>query len=311
MVKLGLGTMDFGCLSNHQNDDENILKTYFETCPSNPLWIDTAYYYKGQASLGKALLNYSTNFKISTKVNPWFNNDFTNGILGQLNKENIEKQCRSCLVDLERDCVDMLFLHSYDYETPLIETLQTVNDIYRQKEWFHQWGISNFSKQQLSESLDICEANDFLYPSSYQGMYNVMCRNVEEIFPILCDYQLRFWAYNPLCGGLLVHGQPKKTSGRFSSPIYQSLFGQHSSFVNACQEWIQTCQVTNASAFSLQWLSSQLRQDDVLLLGASNSQQLDDNIKHVLRNEITPHHVLQANRIYDTIPKKYIPSYYY
>jgi aryl-alcohol dehydrogenase-like predicted oxidoreductase len=34
-------------------------------------------------------------------------------------------------------------------------------------------------------------------------MYNLLARNVEEIFPLLKDNNIEFWAYNPLAGGLL------------------------------------------------------------------------------------------------------------
>ncbi|XP_046505250.1 aflatoxin B1 aldehyde reductase member 2-like [Equus quagga] len=41
-------------------------------------------------------------------------------------------------------------------------------------------------------------------PTVYQGVYNALTRRVEtELFPCLRHFGLRFYAYNPLAGGLL------------------------------------------------------------------------------------------------------------
>ncbi|KAI8846304.1 hypothetical protein BC829DRAFT_269689 [Chytridium lagenaria] len=40
--------------------------------------------------------------------------------------------------------------------------------------------------------------------NAYQGMYNAITRAVEpELIPCLREHNMRFYAYNPLCGGLL------------------------------------------------------------------------------------------------------------
>jgi aflatoxin B1 aldehyde reductase len=40
-------------------------------------------------------------------------------------------------------------------------------------------------------------------PTVYQGMYNAITRGVEtELFPCLRKYKIRFYAYNPIAGGL-------------------------------------------------------------------------------------------------------------
>ena len=90
--------------------------------------IDTAYYYgdtKTEYTLGKIFQELSQIPKISTKVNPWFSNDFTNGRLGQLSKESFEKQFSTSLTNLQQNTVEYLFLHCPDYETPFVETLET------------------------------------------------------------------------------------------------------------------------------------------------------------------------------------------
>ncbi len=56
----------------------------------------------------------------------------------------------------------------------------------------------------MAEVVEICRRNGWMQPTVYQGMYNAMTRDVEtELFPCLRHYDISFYAYNPLAGGLL------------------------------------------------------------------------------------------------------------
>jgi len=166
--------------------------------------LDTAYYYGNcEIILGNILQNMNCKMpKIATKANPWFNNDFSSGKFGQLSADNLESQLNISLANLKVDNVEFFYLHCPDYETPIEETLEKCDELWR-KEKFNNLGISNFSKMQMQEVLDICDKNAFNSPLYYQGMYNLISRKVEEIFPLLDDYGIEFWGYNPLAGGLL------------------------------------------------------------------------------------------------------------
>jgi aflatoxin B1 aldehyde reductase len=223
-------------------------------------------------------------------------------------------------------------LHSYDYETPLTETLSSLDDIYRTKEWFADWGLSNFSGKQVRQVMALCEDNGWRRPRYYQGMYNVMCRSVSDIFPFLQKYDLNFWAYNPLCGGLLVHGQPQRETGRYANPVYQILFGQHKPFVSACREWITLSQGDPVKT-SLQWFrdspssffhthdkactSFDKHKNHRIILGASSVSQLQQNIQCLGMhddNELSSSSSSlwsEADRLYAAIPQTMKPCYYY
>ena len=77
-----------------------------------------------------------------------------------------------------------------------------MQDLYR-KEKFKEFGLSNFSRDHLIEVISICNENDIIMPKYYQGMYNILCRKVEEVFPVLKENNISFWSYNPLVGYLL------------------------------------------------------------------------------------------------------------
>ena len=58
---------------------------------------------------------------VATKINP-----FTS----LLTREGVLKQASTCLESLQVPCVDILYLHAPDHNTPLEETLEAVQQLY-------------------------------------------------------------------------------------------------------------------------------------------------------------------------------------
>jgi aryl-alcohol dehydrogenase-like predicted oxidoreductase len=145
-----LGTMNIhyphSSNSNHSKEEYKKMIEKYIHYVGNKAILDTAYYYGNTTTeqiIGDILPELSIIPQISTKVNPWYNNDFTNGHLGQLSKFSLEKQFKTSLKNLGLFSVDYLFLHCYDYETPLEETLEICNTLWR-KEKLQNFGISKF-----------------------------------------------------------------------------------------------------------------------------------------------------------------------
>ena len=243
--------------SNSDNSNEyykKMIEKYINTLRNDAI-LDTAYYYGNTTTeeiLGKILPELYITPKIATKVNPWLNNDFTNGILGQLSAIPFEKQLNTSLTNLGIESLEYLFLHCPDYETPTEEILETCEKLWR-REKFNKFGISNFSHQHLSQVLTICENRGFNSPDVYQGMYNLVSRKIEEIFPLLDDYSIEFWAYNPLAGGLLTGKYNTQTNmynkstesenSRFkNNKIYQNIFWKEP-ILNHLEDFFKTKRV--------------------------------------------------------------------
>ena len=278
--------------------------------------LDTAYYYANtqtEKTLGEILPpEIYTNTMIATKANPWFENDFTNGRLGQLSKEGLAKQLNTSLRNLKREKVDIFYLHCPDYETPITETLEKCDELWRTEKFDHL-GISNFSKEQLIEVLSICENNGFNDPSYYQGMYNIICRKVEEVFPILEKHKIEFWAYNPLAGGLLTgkYSIPNfSDNSRFKdNKIYQNIFWKPE-IINELDDFLKS---PHCLEYSLQWLFkySKLREKDKVILGVSTVEQLDNNINIINRPfKYNLAEIQYLDGLYGRV-KDWSPNYFY
>jgi aflatoxin B1 aldehyde reductase len=295
---------------------KSIIKRYFEL--NNDPILDTAYYYgntKTEEILGNIFQDLNTTPKIATKANPWYNNDFTNGILGQLSPSNLENQLNTSLKNLKLDKVDIFYLHCPDYETDINETLNKCDEL-RRREKFDFLGVSNFSNEQLKEVLHISDIHGYAIPKYYQGMYNLICRKVEEIFPLLNENNMEFWAYNPLAGGLLTGRYKEKeksllNSSRFKdNKIYQNIFWKDEIF----DHFNDFFQLNNCTEISFQWLKnySKLRNNDKIIIGSSTVEQLDNNME-ILQYNIE----YSKNFILKYFHKNYLniqdisPKYYY
>ncbi len=104
---------------------------------------------------------------------------------------------------LNTDFVDLLYMHSPDLETPIEQSLQACFEAYQLGK-LKAFGLSNFAAWQVAEVVELCRKHGWMLPTVYQGMYNALTRDVEkELFACLRHYDIAFYAYNPLVGGLL------------------------------------------------------------------------------------------------------------
>lgn len=194
-MKQILGTMTFG----EQVDDNDARAMLDSFLAAGGHEIDTAHQYCGgrtEEMLGRLLPAHADRqIYLASKVNPWSEEG--------LRPRQVRQQFDEILQRLGADKIDLLYLHSPDLETPVAETLACCFELYQQGK-FRDFGLSNFAAWQVAEVAEICRRNDWMQPVVYQGMYNALTRDVErELFPCLRNYGMRFYAYNPLAGGLL------------------------------------------------------------------------------------------------------------
>jgi aflatoxin B1 aldehyde reductase len=247
--------------------------------------IDTAHNYaNGQAEeiLGRILTpERRRKVCLATKVNP-----FDGGNLGP---ENIARQLETSLRRLRTDSVDLLYLHAPDVKTPIEVTLEACGKLFKEGK-FRALGLSNYASWQVADIWHLCGREGWVTPSVYQGMYNAITRDVEgELFPAIRNFGVRFYAYNPLAGGLLTgrYTQIKKEpqDGRFKlQRIYMERYWKKSYF-----EALEMIRNASAEAglsmtqAALLWIlrdsSLKGRYRDGVILAASSLEQWETNLK--------------------------------
>jgi aflatoxin B1 aldehyde reductase len=279
-MKLGLGTMTFGD-QVEQPAAEAMLAEFVRSGNDE---LDTAHTYcKGRTEemLGRMLTPAAREgLFIASKVNPW--NE------GGLQPAEVRRQFGEILERLQSDSIDLLYLHAPDLDTPVGETLECCFELFEQGKFRHL-GLSNFAAWQVAEAVELCRRHGWMEPEVYQGMYNALTRDVErELFPCLRHYGMRFYAYNPLAGGLLTgkHASAAQmpTEGRFRPERgYQERYWKQDYF-DVLQQLQGACAEHGLEPVevAMSWLVNHSLLDaghgDGIILGASSIAHLQQNI---------------------------------
>ena len=309
-MKIVLGTMNFGPqldLEASRNMVNGFLKT-------GNVELDTAYVYNGGTTeeyLGSILPELQTKYYIATKVHP--------RITGKLDRETILMEFNESLRRMNRDSVDLLYFHFPDGKTPIDEALETITELYKQGK-IKEFGLSNYPAWQVVDIWNKCERLGYLKPTVYQGMYNALCRNVEpELFPAIRSLGMRFYAFNPLAGGLLAGKQldfeAAPEDGRFSRlKSYRDRYWKQSYF-DALNEIKRVCDeegiVMVEAAY--RWLTNHsmlsAKDGDGILLGASHMEQMEQNMLAAKKGTL-PQSILDAMDAAWRIAKPDSPAYF-
>lgn len=105
-------------------------------------------------------------FKLATKANPF--KATPQPVEVGLSPSQIRAQFTHSLKSLNVDSVDLFYLHAPDHDVPIAETLAAVDSLYKEQR-FRRFGLSNFAAWQISEIWQLCDRNNYVKPTVYQG----------------------------------------------------------------------------------------------------------------------------------------------
>jgi len=246
--------------------------------------LDTAYIYckgKTEEMLGRLLQpQQRASWYIATKAHPTKDEG--------LRPECVRRQLQTSLERLNTDHVDLFYLHSPDLTTPIQDTLEACWELHQSGK-FREFGLSNYAAWQVAEITHLCESNGWMMPNVYQGMYNPLTRDVErELLPCLRNYGIRFYAYNPLAGGMLTAKHPAISGdyggGRFDlNKSYrerywiEKYFEATTMIAEACRKY-DTAPANAALRWLIHHSMLSAAAGDALILGASRISHLTENI---------------------------------
>lgn len=165
--------------------------------------IDTANIYsfgKAEEIVGAALKGRSSQILVGTKVR--FGMGKGPNEQG-LSRYHIIEQCEASLRRLQRDRIDLYFLHEWDGLTPVEEMMEALDTLVKQGK-VRYIGCSNFSGWHIMKALMAADRHNFQRFCCQQIHYTLECRDAEyELLPIALDQGLGAQVWSPLAGGLL------------------------------------------------------------------------------------------------------------
>lgn len=207
--KICLGCMSFGDPENWMHDwllkeDESrmIIKkaidlgiNFFDTANIYSLGVSEEY-------LGRALKDFAKREEVvvATKVYGRMHD----GPNGQgLSRKHILHEVDASLERLGMDYIDILYIHRWDYETPIEETMAALNDLVRAGK-VHYLGASNLFAWQLQKAQHLAEKKGWAKFSVMQGHYNLVYREEEREMNAYCREEgIALVPYSPLAAGRL------------------------------------------------------------------------------------------------------------
>ena len=310
-MKIILGTMNFGPQLDTEASRE-MVAGYLKTGNCE---LDTAYVYNGGSTetiLGEILSGLDAgSCQVATKVHP--------RITGKLDRNTILMEFTESLKRMKRDGVDLLYFHFPDGKTPIDEALITVKELYEQGK-VKEFGLSNYPAWQVIDIAYKCDKIGCPRPTVFQGMYNALCRNVEpELFPAIRSLGMRFYAFNPLAGGMLTgkhhHFEDNPEPGRFARlESYRKRYWKQSYF-DAVDEIRKACEEEGVPMVeaAYRWLAYHSCLDssmgDGILLGASRIEQMTQNMAALEKGKL-PQSILDAMDAAWEIAKPDSPAYF-
>jgi aryl-alcohol dehydrogenase-like predicted oxidoreductase len=222
--RLCMGTMTFGA----EADAATSAALYARCRDAGINFFDCANVYAGGESerlLGALVAGHRQEVVITSKV--CFATSKDRNARG-LSRYHIMNAAEASLKRLSTDRIDVYFVHHWDDQTPLEETLRALDDLVGQGKILYP-AVSNFAAWQIAKALGVSARQSWSGFKVVQPMYSLVKRQAEvEILPLAQSENLGVISYSPLGGGLLTGKYASQTgAGRIvDNKMYSVRYGQ-------------------------------------------------------------------------------------
>lgn len=207
--KLCLGCMGFGepgrgreQWSLGEEHSREIIKRALELGIN---FFDTANYYSLGSSeeiLGKALKDFAKREEVVIASKLYFPMHDGPNSKG-LSRKNIFTEINKTLERLQTDYLDLYIIHRWDYNTPIEETMEALDDLVKMGK-VRYIGASSMHAWQFAKANYIAEKHGWSKFVSMQDLYNLLYREEErEMIPFLKDQKIAMTPWSPLAQGRL------------------------------------------------------------------------------------------------------------
>jgi aryl-alcohol dehydrogenase-like predicted oxidoreductase len=283
---LSMGTMTFGGtgpFASVGSTDLDTARRQIDRClQAGVNLIDTANVYSGGRSeeiIGQALEGRRDDVLLATKARMPMGEGANDA---GLSRHHLIAQCEASLRRLRTDHIDLYQVHEWDGQTPLAETLQTLDDLVRAGK-VRYVGCSNYAGWQLMKALGVAGQRGLTRFVSQQIHYTLQAREAEyELVPAAVDQGLGILVWSPLAGGLLsgkyrrgeAPEQSRLLSGWDEPPVrdQEKLYDIVEVIVDVAKE-----RSASPAQVALAWLLDRPAVTSVIV-GARTDEQLADNL---------------------------------
>lgn len=276
--ELALGTMTFGEDWGFGASKEESQKIFNAFVEAGGNFIDTAVNYTNGTSekyVGEFIRGNRERFVVATKYSLNTSPDDPNG--GGNHRKNLVQSVEKSLKQLNTDYIDLLWLHAWDFMTPLEEVMRGLDDLVRLGKILYI-GISDTPAWIVSQGNMLATLRGWTPFIGLQVEYNLLQRTPErDLLPMARSLDLGVTAWAPMAGGALTgkYNNPSAEKGRLSPQ--SARLNEHNRAIAAVVEEIAKELETSPAQVALNWVRQQSG-TIIPLIGAKRESQMKDNL---------------------------------
>jgi aryl-alcohol dehydrogenase-like predicted oxidoreductase len=200
---------------------------------------------------------------------------------GGSSRKSIVNAAENSLRRLQTDYIDLYWLHMWDQNTPIDETMAALDDLVRAGK-VRYIGVSDTPAWKIAQANTLAQFRGWSPFVALQIEYSLLERSVEqELVPLALEFGLGITPWSPLKSGALSGKYTRANAGAQKGDRGVFLEGSlnESTYAVIDQlEIIAKAHETSVAAIALAWLSSKPGVTSTII-GARRLVQLEDNIK--------------------------------
>jgi aryl-alcohol dehydrogenase-like predicted oxidoreductase len=275
---LSLGTMSFG----GDADEATAGRIFARAREAGVNFFDTAdVYNKGRSEemLGRLLRGCRDDIVLASKA--YFPTGQGPNDRGN-SRFHLVRAVEASLRRLATDRIDVYYLHRFDGETHLLESLRALDDLVHQGKILYP-ACSNFAAWQVAHALGLAAQRQLAPLVALQPMYNLLKRQAEvEILPMAQALGVAVVPYSPTAGGILTgkyRGGARPDGTRLATnEMYQTRYRDPGYWDAAERFSALASDLGHAPAtLAVAWVAGHAAVTSVLL-GARSVEQLNDTL---------------------------------
>ncbi|ELY88254.1 aldo/keto reductase [Natrialba hulunbeirensis JCM 10989] len=204
-----------------------------------------------------------------------------------LGRKHIRAQIEGTLDRLGTDYLDLYYIHRWDENTPIRETMSVLTELVREGK-VHYLGASTMAAWQLTKALWTSDVEGLERFDVTQPMVNAAHYDaVGDYLDVCADQELAVCPYSPLAGGFLTGKYERTADGSVEAPdgsrgslddLFEDRYATDRAWdvLDAVESVASEVDATPAQV-SLRWLIEQDRFTCVPIVGARSPDQLEEN----------------------------------
>ena len=283
--ELCLGTMTFGEDWGWGASKEESQKIYDVFREAGGNFIDTANIYTNGTSekfVGEFIASERDAIVLATKYTNGVDSGNANGAGNH--RKSMVQSVEASLKRLNTDYIDVLWLHTWDFMTPVEEVMRAFDDLVRAGKVLYI-GVSDTPAWVVSQCNTLAQLRGWTQFIGLQIEYSLIQRTVErELLPMAYTMEIGVTAWSPLANGWLTgkytNGKDDGESKRLDDESMQGFMDKSDRNKSIALEVDKVAQQTGYSSpqVALSWL---LNKGVIPIVGARKVSHVEDNLKCV------------------------------